>query len=146
MRTYWGVVALAWLLSITPSLCSAGAGPPAPHTRAQTDRAAPPPAVTLDAPRHLTVRDYTPRVVLAWTYDGALTTGFEIERAVLDGAPNAQPDRFTRVGAPGPVARTFRDPASHPGMTYVYRIRAVGTGTVSPYSKEIIVKVHASKR
>jgi hypothetical protein len=112
---------------------------------ASSDRSATPRSVTLDAPRHLTVLDYKPRVVLGWTYDGTLTTGFEVERAIVAGAPNARPDRFTQIGAPGREARRFRDPTSHAGMTYVYRIRAVGTGTMSPYS-EIIVRVNAARR
>ena len=108
-------------------------------------RGATPPPVSLEAPRHLTVLRYTPRVVIAWTYDSDRTTGFEVERAILDGVPNARPDRFTKVGAPNRDARSFRDPTSHGGMTYVYRIRAIGAGTTSPYSKELIVRIHAPR-
>ena len=109
--------------------------------RAQTS----PPPLSLEAPRHLMVLRYTPRVVIAWTYDSDPKLGFEVERAILDGVPRARPDRFTKVGAPSRDARSFRDPTSHAGMTYVYRIRAVSAGTTSPYSKELIVRVHATR-
>lgn len=127
-------------------VASARSGEASATRSAAAERSAANRSVTLDAPRYLTVLDYTPRVVLAWTYDGALTTGFEVERAIVAGAPNARADRFTRIGAPGRDTRTFRDPTSHAGMTYVYRVRAVGTGTMSPYSKDLIVKVYARKR
>ena len=104
------------------------------------------PPVTLEAPRNLVVRDYKPHVILGWTYDGAGTAGFEIERAIAAGHGTAKADRFTRVGAPGRDARTFRDAGSHAGTTYVYRIRAVGAGTVSPWSTELIVRVNTTRR
>ena len=103
-------------------------------------------SVALEAPRNLVVRDYQPHVTLAWTYDGAKTTGFEIERATVAGSTTAHPDQFRRVGAPTRDARTFRDAGSHAGMTYVYRIRAVGAGTVSPWSTELIVRVGTTRR
>jgi hypothetical protein len=98
-----------------------------------------------ETPRHLTVRDYKPRVVLGWTHDGGATT-FEIERAIVDGSPKARYDAFSRVGTPAGAARTFRDQTSHPGMTYAYRIRAVHRGAVSPWSTEIVVKVNRTPR
>ena len=62
-------------------------------------------------------------------------------RAIVDGSPNPRPDQFKRIGVAGREARSFRDPASRPGLTYIYRVRAAGPGTVSPYSTEVIVKV-----
>lgn len=136
------VVALGTVmaLSFAADVASAAGAPAAPR------RNSPPPTLTLDAPTHLTVLRYKPRVLLGWTYEGPLTTGFEIERAVIDGASNAHPDRFTRIGTPGREARSFRDPTSRAGMAYIYRIRAVGAGTASPWAKEIIVKVNASAK
>jgi hypothetical protein len=112
----------------------------AADARAQTS-----PPQSLEAPRNRMVLRYTPRVVIAWTYDSDPKLGFEVERAILDGVPNARPDRFTKVGTPNRDARSFRDPTSHTGMTYVYRIRAVSAGATSPYSKELIVRVHATR-
>lgn len=106
----------------------------------------PPPVESLDAPRNLVVLRYQPRVVLGWTYDGALTTGFEMERAIVAGSTGHRPSAFTPIGTPGRDTRRFRDPTSRPGMTYVYRVRAIGVGTVSPYSKEIIVRVAGRPR
>jgi hypothetical protein len=94
-----------------------------------------PPSVTLEAPTDLTVVRYKPDVVLRWAHAGTFTRGYEVERAVASGP-------FRRVGAPGRNARTFRDAASSPGLMYVYRIRAVGVGSVSPYSTELIVIVN----
>lgn len=99
---------------------------------------------SLDRPRHLAVVRYKPHVVLGWSYDGAMTTGFEVERSIVDGSPNARPDQFKRIGVAGRDARSFRDPTSRPGMTYIYRIRAAGPGTVSPYSTEVIVKINTA--
>ena len=126
------------IVVVLAGLASA-AGAPSARPRAA------PPAVSLEAPRHLTVLRYTPRVVIAWTYDSDPAAGFEVERAILDGVPNARPDRFTKVGAPNREARSFRDPTSHAGMAYVYRVRAIGAGTASPYSKELIVRIHAPR-
>ncbi|MBI2204602.1 MAG: fibronectin type III domain-containing protein [Candidatus Rokubacteria bacterium] len=99
---------------------------------------------SLDRPRHLAVVRYKPHVVLGWSYDGAMTTGFEVERSIVDGSPDARPDQFKRIGVAGRDARSFRDPTSRPGMTYIYRIRAAGPGTVSPYSTEVIVKINTA--
>lgn len=108
-------------------------------------RAAPAPRTeSLDRPRHLTVLRYKPHVVLGWTYDGAMTSGFEIERSIVAGSSSARPDQFRQIGVAGRSARSFRDATSRPGMTYVYRIRAAGPGTVSPYSTEVIVKINTA--
>jgi hypothetical protein len=100
---------------------------------------------SLDPPRHLTVRRYQPHVELGWTHDGGMTTGFEVERAIVAGTAHPRPDQFRKIGAPGREARSFRDPTSRPGMTYRYRLRAVGTGAVSPYSSEVIVRITAAR-
>ena len=105
-----------------------------------------PPSATPEVPRDLVVRDYKPHVTLAWTCDRAPTSGFEVERAIVAGVRTPKPDRFKRVGTPGRDTRTFRDLTSQPGLTYAYRIRAVGNGTVSAYSTEVIVKVNADRR
>ena len=122
------------MLVLMMALASGSASGDAPRSERRPSSSSAP-TVTLDAPRHLVVLHYQPRVVIGWTYDGQLTTGFEVERA--NGAES--PLRFHRVATPGRDARSFRDPTSHAGPTYVYRVRAVGAGTISPYSKELIV-------
>ena len=129
---------ITWLVVVSTVVSGDAAGRDARDTPART--------VSLERPRDLTVLRYTPHVVLGWTYDGAMTTGFEIERAIVDGAPNARPDQFKHIGVAGRDARIFRDPTSHAGMTYRYRIRAAGPGTVSPYSLEVIVKINSPAR
>ncbi len=125
-------------LAVTTVAAAAGRADDAKRPRREVPA---PRTESLDRPRHLTVVRYKPHVVLGWTYDGAMTTGFEIERAIVDGSPNPRPDQFKRIGVAGREARSFRDPASRPGLTYIYRVRAAGPGTVSPYSTEVIVKV-----
>lgn len=94
--------------------------------------------LALAAPQHPHVARYTPHVVLSWQHDGQGVARFEIERSTAGGA-------FKRIGTPGREARTFRDPTSRTGVTYVYRVRAVGTDAVSPYSAEILVKARAPR-
>lgn len=109
------------------------------HVASAARTTAPSPAnVTLEPPAGLTVVRYKPHVVIAWTHAARLATGYEIERAIGAGA-------FRRIGTAGRDARTFRDRTSSPGTTYVYRVRAVGTGVVSPY-KAVIVIVEPDSR
>ncbi|MBI1734231.1 MAG: hypothetical protein HYR51_03565 [Candidatus Rokubacteria bacterium] len=94
--------------------------------------------LVLAAPQHPHVVRYAPHVVLGWTHDGERVWRFEVERAIAGGA-------FKRIGTPGRDARTFRDPTSRPGVTYLYRLRAVGADAVSRYSDEILVKVRTAR-
>jgi hypothetical protein len=94
--------------------------------------------LVLTAPQHPHVARYAPHVVLAWQHGGDRISHFEVERAVGRGP-------FKRVGTPGRDARTFRDPTSRPGVTYLYRIRAIGAGAASPWSDEILVRTRAPR-
>ena len=94
--------------------------------------------LALAAPQHPHVARYMPHVVVAWQHDGEGVARFEVERSTAGGA-------FKRIGTPGRETRTFRDPTSRPGVTYVYRVRAIGTDAVSAYSPEILVKAKAPR-
>jgi fibronectin type III domain protein len=94
-------------------------------------------AETIAAPTNLSVMRYRPHVLLRWEHDGRAIKGFEIERA-------STADPFTRVGVVGREVRTFRDSGTRPGMSYVYRVRAVSAADASPYSDELLVKLNRS--
>ena len=94
--------------------------------------------LTLAVPQHPYVARYTPDIVLGWQHGGERVSHFEVERSIGGGA-------FRRIGTAARDARTFRDHTSRPGVTYLYRVRAVGVDVTSEWSDELLVRMKAPR-
>ena len=80
------------------------------------------------APSGLTaVASSSSRVDLHWTDGSTDEDGFEVERAIGNGA-------FSPIGAVGPNTTTYADTSVGPVTTYTYRVRAVAGGIGSSYA------------
>jgi formylglycine-generating enzyme len=92
--------------------------------------------ITFTAPNSVSVAAQADTAVsVAWTYTGALQTGFEIERQVGTGS-------FTTLWRVGAVVRQYVDQvALVVGQSYTYRVRAVTSNNQSAYATSNPVSV-----
>ncbi|HLY62406.1 MAG TPA: glycoside hydrolase family 44 protein [Terriglobia bacterium] len=90
-------------------------------------------AGTLIAPTNLTGRAGRGSVILNWTDNSTNQTGFNIERA-----PSGTTG-FIRVGTVGGSVKTFTDTVGK--GTYLYRVQAFKSTSVSAYSNTVSVRV-----
>lgn len=88
----------------------------------------PPPAPALAAPTNVVAAAVsTAQIDLSWADNTTSESGFEIERA-QDGVS------FGLVTTTAANVTRYSDAGRNPGTTYTYRVRAIASGTVSPYS------------
>lgn len=88
----------------------------------------------LNAPSRLTGSAGRRSVTLSWTDNSSNESGFYIERA-----PSGS-TAFARVGTVGVNVKTFTNTVAK--GTYLYRVQAFNSATVSAYSNTVTVKVN----
>lgn len=100
---------------------------PNPANNSATVRSA-----VFNRPTALTAADRVIDVVVKWTDNSGIETGFEVERKPLGGA-------FAKIATVHPNVTTFYDRTARRNQPYTYRVRAVAAALASSYSDEASV-------
>jgi len=86
------------------------------------------PTVTVSAPSQLNATPDKTQVVLSWTDNSTNETGFVIERA------EGNSTKYTALASLDANATTYSDANVTAGVNYTYRVKAIGSNSVSDFS------------
>lgn len=87
------------------------------------------------APRNLTASTTHDSVTLSWeALAGSFITGYQVVRRRPD---HGEVDLLVHVANTGSAGTSYTDTDVDPGTRYVYRIRAINSAGIGPYSKPV---------